>query len=121
MAIEAIATWSGWCPRLEGIEPVDGWYLHEYEDEDSDGFTTSGYFASNGERDVFFDHCRFNFSPTQERFEYLVRRGFPRLGGIGPTQNKHIDEAIRNERALSHTKHGLSEAQATAIAWVLSA
>ena len=121
MATEPILTWSSWCPRVSDIEHVDGWVLYQYDDEDSDGFTTTGYFASDGQRDVFIDHCRFHFCPTQERFEYLVRHGFPRRIGIGPLQNKHIDEAICAERARAHTKHGLSEAQATAIAWVLSA
>lgn len=109
------------CKAVDGIEPFQGWSLLQYDDEDCDGFITPGYFASNGEREVWFDHCRFHFSPTQERFEYLVRRGFPRLGGIGPTNNCHIDTAIRNERALAHARHGLSAAQATAIEWVLSA
>lgn len=102
------------------IAPVDGWLLASFDEGDSDGFITPGYVALNCASEVRLDHCRFDFYPTQERFEYLVRHGFPRLGGIGPTTNHHIDAAIRAERARSTARHGLTEAQAMAIAWVLS-
>lgn len=120
MATEAITTWSSWAAPAPGIEPCDGWTLYRYDEEDSDGFTTPGYFASNGERDVFFNHARFWFDPTQERFDYLVRAGFPRITARGPFTNEDVDVAIVQARAATQVQHGLAEAQATAIAWVLS-
>lgn len=120
MATETIRSWSIWCPRVDGIDPVDGWSLYSYIEEDSDGFTTPGYFASNGERDVFFNHARFWFDPTQERFDFLVRAGFPLINKVSAFTNEDIDYAIVQARTAAQVRHGLSEAQATAIAWVLS-
>lgn len=121
MAALAITSWADRSPLVSDIAPVDGWTLHECDEDDSDGFTTTRYFASKDGQDRFFSHCRFGFCPTQERFDFLVRNDFPHLGGKGPTTNRHIDDAIRAERAAAGARHGLSEAQATAIAWVLSA
>lgn len=113
-------SWSEWCHRAEGIEPCDGWTLYRYDEEDSDRLVTTGYFASNGERDVFFNHARFWFDPTQERFDFLVRAGFPLINKVTAFTNEDIDYAIVQARTAAQVRHGLSEAQATAIAWVLS-
>ena len=120
MATEAIRSWSEWCLRVDSIEPVDGWSLYSYTEEDGDGFTTTGYFASNGEQDKFFNHARFWFDPSQERFEFLVRQGFPRLNKIGSFTNEDIDYAIVRSRVDAQVRLGLSEAQSRAIAMVLS-
>lgn len=120
MATNPTPSFSSWCAPVPGIEPCDGWSLHEYDEEDSDGFTTTGYFASNGDRDVFFSHARFWFDPTQERFDFLVRNRFPRLNPISENTNEDIDVAIVRQRTAAQVRHGLCEAQAAAIAMVLS-
>lgn len=114
MASQPIPSFAEWCQRVDSIEPVDGWALYSYTEEDSDRVTTTGYFASNGERDVFFNHARFWFDPTQERFEFLVRAGFPLLNRVTSFTNEDIDYAMVQAR------RGLAEAQARAIAMVLS-
>lgn len=113
-------SFSSWCHPVPGIEPCDGWTLHQYDEDDSDGFSTTGYFASDGTRDKFLNHARFWFTPTQERFNFLVRAGFPHFGGIGPFTNEDVDYAIVQARALAQTRLGLNAAQNLAIAMVLA-
>lgn len=92
-------SFSGWSLRAPGIEPCDGWALYQYDEEDSDGFITNAYFASNGVIDRYLSHARFWFDPTQERFDFLVRAGFPDLGSKGPMTNEDVDVAMVQARA----------------------
>lgn len=84
-----------------GIEPVDGWVLWATSDQDGDGFWYEDYFARSATSDHYLHVSRFGFTPTQERFAFLVRNGFPsftvRSGGRAPWCNETLDAAI--ERA----------------------
>lgn len=55
-----------------------GWVLHTYPEDDGDGFSTPAYIARGAERDVMLGVSRFRFTPTQDRFDWLVQAGFPR-------------------------------------------
>jgi hypothetical protein len=61
---------------------------------DDDGFRTTLYIARGHDRDVVLDHSRFSFTPTQARFEWFVRNGFPCREGIGPWDNHDLDLKI---------------------------
>lgn len=92
----------GFAP-VAGIEPVDGYLLIESEEQDGDGFWHPVYLAVKGEETHQLHVSRFNFTPTQERFDWLVRWGFPRayLVGLsrgGPLTDTIIDNAIAGER-----------------------
>lgn len=84
---------------VPGIRPCLGWVLHFWEDRDGDGFWTKEYVAVRGEEERGVSVCRFKFSPTQERFDWLVRSGFPPYitptGGISSWTDAHIDARIR--------------------------
>lgn len=84
-----------------GIEPVDGWVLWATSDQDGEGFWSEDYFARSATRDRYLHVSRFDFTPTQERFAFLVRNGFPSFvvgsGGRAPWCNETLDAAI--ERA----------------------
>lgn len=77
----------------EGIEPVDGWELHWLVDRDGDGFDYPEFFARGADRDVWLQVSRFDFDPTQLRFAWLVRSGFP-CRHRGPWTNTNLDAAI---------------------------
>lgn len=113
-------SFSSWSHRVPGIEPCDGWTLHQYDEGDSDGFITTGYFASDGTRDKFLNHARFWFDPTQDRFDFLVRSGFPEFNCVGPFTNEDVDVAIVQARAAAQARLGLIAAQSLAIAMVLA-
>lgn len=69
-----------------GIEPVDGWELLSFPDGHR---ATPAYVARSAERDVLLDVSRFRFSPSQDRFAWLVRNSFPKrphpMGGWDDT------------------------------------
>lgn len=79
---------------LLGIAPVDGWSLWGYDEWDSDGFTTTGYCARKDGIERILNVSRFRFSPTQERFAYLVRNGFPPSPTRGPWSDAELDRCI---------------------------
>lgn len=62
---------------VDGVAPVDGWTLCRFDDLDSDGFWTTEYVARSDATDVHLDVCRFRFTPSQARFDWLVRHDFP--------------------------------------------
>lgn len=89
---------------VPGTDPVDGWSLLRGDYQDSDGFTTPFYVARGPERDVLLNVSRFDFTPTQERFAFLVEFGFPAdvvysTGVRGPLSDHTIDVAIERRAA----------------------
>lgn len=81
------------------IAPVEGWHLVSYDEQDNQGFTTVGYAAVQDERFVTLHVSRFTFTPTQDRFAWLVRSGFPlgyrnRKGALCNFSNDSIDRAL---------------------------
>jgi hypothetical protein len=84
---------------VAGIAPVYGWSLLSFEEEDSNGFWRDCYIARRGDRSVLLDVSRFNFTPTQARFDWLVRNGFPkRPTPKGGWFSVEIDARIAAER-----------------------
>ena len=77
-------------PLLE-IEPVDGWQLCALTERDGDGFDYQTYIARSADRDVILAVSRFRFSPSQDRFAWLVRAGFPASPNIGPWDDTDIE------------------------------
>lgn len=62
--------------KVDGIEPIDGWTIWAFEEEDSDRFTTLAYEAHHAELGCrLFQTSRFSFNPTQERFAWLLEHG----------------------------------------------
>ncbi|CDO37618.1 hypothetical protein [Novosphingobium sp. KN65.2] len=84
---------------VPGIDPVDGWTLYSAELEDSDGFWKDEYIARGPERDVHLDVSRNRFTPSQDRFAWLVKHGFPRRPKFGPWDDTDIELRISMERA----------------------
>lgn len=83
---------------VEGIRPSFGFTLMWNDEEDGDGFTTTSYFARGPRRDIPLNHSRFRFVPTQDRFDFLARLGFPQwLGGKGPFTDSDVDQAMQDE------------------------
>ncbi len=76
---------------VPGIDPVQGWRLCELTERDSDGFDYPTYIARNTERDVALNVSRFRFSPSQDRFAFLVESGFPASPNIGPWDDTDIE------------------------------
>mgnify|MGYP000389126118 FL=1 len=73
--------------RVDGIEPVDGWHLCCHID---------GTSHTTGRK------CYVAFTPTQARWEWFVRAGFPLSprwpnGIIAPWSDDLIDAQIRAE------------------------
>ncbi|HUD92308.1 hypothetical protein [Sphingobium sp.] len=82
------------------IEPYQGWALCCYLDDDNDGFTRLEYVARGPERDVHLPVSRFAFTPTQARFEWLVRNGFQSKATAhctGPWDDHDIDAQLAAE------------------------
>lgn len=82
------------------VDTVDGWALLWTDELASDGFYKNVYIARSESRDVWLDVSPYDlsFSPTNERFAFLVRGGFPRPPRTGPWSNDLIDAAIAAER-----------------------
>ena len=83
-----------------GIEPVDGWEMRWIDYPDSDGFWSKIYTARRDDDEQLLHTCRFRFSPSQERFAWLVRNNFPVRHGkiIGPWGDTEIEHRIQQER-----------------------
>jgi hypothetical protein len=79
------------------IAPVDGWTLLSRLERDGDGFPFEDFFAARGTEFRALNVSRFRFSPTQERFAWLVRGGFP-AARFGSWDNGEIDAALVAER-----------------------
>ncbi len=81
----------------------DGWRLETEPCLDWDGFWTDEFYAVRGDERRHLRHSRFDFTPTPERFAYLIDAGFPLLPRPGgwssvPWNNKDVDEAIEKLR-----------------------
>ena len=85
--------------ETRGIEPVDGWRLLEGEERDGDRFWTPYYVAVRGAETVQLDVSRFRFTPSQDRFAWLVRNGFPPRPAFGPWDDADIEDRLAAERS----------------------
>lgn len=88
--------------RVAGIDPVDGWTLHAFEEfSDPERLPFDVYIARKGDCDVLLNTSDHNFHPNNERFSWLVRSGFPagvfQHGGRGPFKDSDIDAALLRE------------------------
>lgn len=80
-----------------------GWRLEVDEARDGDGFGYPVFWAVRGEECKLLQCSRFSFTPTQERFAFLVDNNFPshppRPDGkrypLGPWTDKDLDAAIK--------------------------
>ena len=97
---ESVQRWPGMSP-VPGVQPVDGWELLTRDEQDGDGFWSAYYVARGPERDELLDVCRFRFSPSQARFAWLVRNGFPPRPAFGPWDDRDIEAAIAAERSAA--------------------
>ncbi len=93
--------------RVEGIEPHLGYILLETSEDDSDGFSFPVWFAWDGEDCHLLHVSRFKFTPTQDRFNWMVEWGFPTThivgGGYrGQFTNDLLDALIRGEETATH-------------------
>ena len=84
---------------VAGIDPVGGWELRKYVGGDTDGFRRNEYIARGPLKDVHIEVSCFHFTPTQDRFAWLVRNGFPARPTTGPWDDFDIDERIAREQA----------------------
>lgn len=82
---------------VPGIAPVDGWRLFWLDEEDSDGFLTTAYYAARGGEVRYLNTSRFAFFATQPRFDWMVRNGFP--GSVGGRGGPITSDAIDAELA----------------------
>jgi hypothetical protein len=85
--------------RLNNIAPVDGWALYVGDYDDGDGFHSPYFVAVRGTEQRLLRVSRFFFTPTQMRFDWIVRHGFPHgtigaRGAMGPLGNAEIDEGL---------------------------
>lgn len=76
------------------VAPYRGFTLLELDERDGCGFYTREFAARGPDGDVLLDVSRFFFTPTSERFAWLVDNGFPRAPSIGPWCDAQIDAAI---------------------------
>lgn len=94
--------------RVPGIEPVDGWTLHSDECDLGEYRREPFYLAVRGDDERLINVSSYFFTPTQERFAWIVRHGFPShqvgaRGALGPLDDRFIDEALVGDMlAASH-------------------
>ncbi len=74
-----------------------GWVLETDEDQDSDGFIRYEHYAVKDgvKQNLHGSSFLTTFTPTQERFAWLVDHGFPRASR-GNWHSHEIDERIAN-------------------------
>lgn len=83
--------------RVDGIAAVDGWTLFQSDQFDGDGFHYLDYAAVRGGEVRQLDVSRFRFTPSQDRFAWLVRNGFPPRPSFGPWDDTDIEMRIAVE------------------------
>ena len=76
---------------IDHIQPVAGWRLCAFTERDGCGFDYPVYVARSADRDVLLDVSRFRFTPSQERFAWLVGAGFPKRPTLGPWDDTDIE------------------------------
>jgi hypothetical protein len=81
------------------IGPVDGWYIASETGEVGLPPRAIEYVAVRGSESRRLGVSRFHFFPTEARFAWLVRNGFPSSmvrpgGGISPLWDTDVDELI---------------------------
>lgn len=81
---------------VKWIEPVDGWSLWSHTERDGDGFDFQTYIARKDGQEVILPVSRFRFTPSQDRFVWLVRNGFPSRQGriLGPWDDTDLEMAM---------------------------
>lgn len=82
---------------VEHIDPVDGWALFAIDVLGGPRGWYVEYIARGTERDVHLDLSRWRFTPSQDRFAWLVRAGFPPRPEFGPWDDCDIEERIAAE------------------------
>ena len=82
---------------VPGIAPVDGWSLYSFDEQDGDRFWYDEYLARSADTDVKIHHSRFRFTPSQNRFAWLVRNGFPSRPRGGGWDDGEIEAAMAAE------------------------
>lgn len=90
--------------KVAGIIPVNGWSLLALDEHGDDRIQTITYIAQSADEDVVLQVSRFGFTPTQDRFAWLVGNGFPgpveRAGGcLTPLCDDDIDAALTQQVA----------------------
>lgn len=87
---------------VPGIEPYKGFTLHVEHDQDGDGFWFPCFYATGPGGTHYLHVSRFQFTPTQARFNWLVDWGFPTGRIVGgkdcPLTDTMIDGCIAGER-----------------------
>lgn len=86
---------------VAGITPVDGWELRSIDCEDGNGFSYKEFIARGPDSDVMLDLSRFRWTPSQDRFAWLVRKGFPARPKFGPWDDFDIEAGLAVERQLA--------------------
>lgn len=62
---------------VPNIEAVDGWSLLTFDEIDRNSFPMPAFIARRGAREIWLDVSPTRFTPSQARFAWLVRHGFP--------------------------------------------
>lgn len=88
--------------RVPGIAQVDGWTLHS--DATPGVIGPVEHYAVRDDEFVDLGVSRWDFDPTQERWDWLVRNDFParlrRASGVStPICNSDIDAALARQVA----------------------
>lgn len=79
--------------RAPGIEPVDGWALYFVDKPTNDGFTRRQWLAQRNGVSVVLRVSPTRWTPSQERFAWLVRNVFP-SPKIGVWDDTSIERAM---------------------------
>lgn len=82
---------------VPGILPVNGWHLGVSTEWDGGGFSYPEYAAVRGDEVRQLDTSRFRFTPSQDRFSWLVRNGFPPRPTLGPWDDTDIEMRLAVE------------------------
>ena len=85
--------------KVYWIDPVDGWQLFQHEYQDGDGFWRAEYAARRDGVEMPLHVSRLRFTPSNDRFAWLVRNGFPKRPGkiLGPWDDTDIEARIAGE------------------------
>lgn len=80
--------------RDAGLHPHKGWRLFYTDEADGERFTTPAYTAVRDDGLARIVHASpFHFTPTQDRFAWLVDHGFP-MAAFGNWFDADLDAAM---------------------------